>query len=798
VSLRLLIATLFAAILLGAGTRPDPLIVYSAPAGTRPTGSDRIHPTSAILPNGRIAAPAGANLFVGANPLGLALSPDGRYAIVSNAGNGTSGALGSDTTLVSGSSLAVVDAKSMKLLSVYHDPAASFFMGVAAVQDPNNPSRTIVLASDGAAGIVGVYDLDATGQLTPEAQAIALSVSGGRRPFPAGIAVSPNDRTAYVVDDLGNAVIPVDIATRTATRSLAVGDFPFYVAAANGDVLATAIGIADYTALNPPASQPQFAAPAVDPSKSSSLTVFELSNSGAIGDPATVHMDPAPDGTQIIGGAAPGATVLSRDGRLAYVALANVDRVAVVALPGLPRVVRGLDLRLYPGAPYGAEPSAEALSRDGKRLYVALAGLNSVAVLDARRETHYRYGLIPTGWYPSALALSHDGRYLYIAARKGVDGWGTLQRVDLKRTSLVKATLAALRYNRTPKIAVFNPVIPPLRSNKRSEAIDHVVYIAIGTQSYDAMLGDLKDTAGTPHGNGDPALSRYAETMTPNLHALALSYALADNFYASDAQVDLARQVATAGDPTLYQQLAAAAGSARSPMNDHGADPEDYGRYGYLFNALARAGLTYRDYGGLLRVSGYDGSLYNLNVPALAALNGNVDLDYASAGPKVANSPSPKAGKSGSPTAGNGGRADEFIRDMQRFVQAGNVPSFTYVSLTAGADQASVNEADRAIGKIVDFVSHTPHWSSTAIFIVPEGLEPGAVDHVSPLRSYALVVSPLARRGFVGEQNLSAASVLKTEEEIFGLPPLTLSDLLATDMSNFFTTAPAPETYQAR
>jgi len=40
--------------------------------------------------------------------------------------------------------------------------------------------------------------------------------------------------------------------------------------------------------------------------------------------------------------------------------------------------------------------------------------------------------------------------------------------------------------------------------------------------------------------------------------------------------------------------------------------------------------------------------------------------------------------------------------------------------------------------------------------------------------------------------------VLKTEEEIFGLPPLTLSDLLATDMSNFFTTAPAPETYQAR
>ena len=72
-------------------------------------------------------------------------------------------------------------------------------------------------------------------------------------------------------------------------------------------------------------------------------------------------MDAAHHGAQIIGGAAPGATVISKDGRLAYVALSNVDRVAVVSLSGAPRVVRGLDLRLYPGAPYGAAPSAEAL-----------------------------------------------------------------------------------------------------------------------------------------------------------------------------------------------------------------------------------------------------------------------------------------------------------------------------------------------------------------------------------------------------------------------------------------------------
>ncbi len=135
---------------------------------------------------------------------------------------------------------------------------------------------------------------------------------------------------------------------------------------------------------------------------------------------------------------------------------------------------------------------------------------------------------------------------------------------------------------------------------------------------------------------------------------------------------------------------------------------------------------------------------------------------------------------------------------MQRYVQADRIPNFTYVWLPMSADVASVRDADRALGKIVDYVSHTPHWSSTAVFVVPEGLETPAVDHVNPMRSYAIVVSPLARRGYVGDEHLSAASVVKTEEEIFGLPPLTLNDLLASDMSAFFTSAPTPEPYSAR
>ncbi len=767
-SFRPVAAALSAAVLLGAGSRPAPLIVYSAPAGTRPTGADKIHPTSAILPNGRIAAPDGASVFVGSNPLGFALTPDGRYAIVSN------------DAAPPNSSLSVVNLKTMRIAGEFKDPQAAFFMGVAAVRDRSNPSQTLVLASDAAAGAVRLFDLDEAGALTPAGTPIALSTAAdGRRPFPAQIAIASNGSTAYVVDNAGNTVTAIDIASRTIQNSLPVGDFPFYVAAGSRNVLVAGTGLSNYAPVVPPLQAPQFSQPAFDPSKSSTLTVF-ASGGASLGDPTAVRMDPAPDGTQIVGGAAPGATILTRNGKVAYVALANVDRVAVVSLAGEPRVLRGLDLRLYPGAPYGAVPSAEALSPNGKRLYVALAGLNSVAVLDAQRATRYRYGLIPTAWYPVALGVSHDGRYLYVLNSKGVNGWGILQRVDLKRTYLVHATLEALRYNRTPAIARFNPVIPPLRSNKRSEAIDHVVYVAVGTQGYDAIFGDLKDDSGSPHGDGDASFSLYPESVTPNLHALARSYAVADNFYSSDSDADVATSFATEGEATLYQQITAAAASVRR-TSGHGDDPEDYGRAGYLFNALARAGISFRDYGGLLRLSGYDGTLYHLDVPALAALNGNVDLEYAGWNPKA--------------TAQ--ARAAEFVRDMGRYVQSDSVPSFTYVSLPAEGGAAGAADVDRALGSIVDFVSHTPHWSSTAIFIVPHD-SPNAGDHVNALRTYALVVSPLARRGYVGHTHLSMASVLKTEEEIFGLPPLALSDLVATDLADYFTEAPSPEPYQAR
>ncbi|HEY9180069.1 MAG TPA: hypothetical protein VIO32_05080, partial [Candidatus Baltobacteraceae bacterium] len=70
-------------------------------------------------------------------------------------------------------------------------------------------------------------------------------------------------------------------------------------------------------------------------------------------------------------------------------------------------------------------------------------------------------------------------------------------------------------------------------------------------------------------------------------------------------------------------------------------------------------------------------------------------------------------------------------------------------------------------------------------------------DHVSEHRAYAVVVSPYAKRHYLGETHLSTVSILKTEEEMLGLQPLSLGELLATDMSGFFQEAPDPAPFTA-
>lgn len=838
--------------LLGAASAGN--TIYDTPAGSRPAGAPNAgNPYDVILPNGRIVSPTGKSVVVGMNSLGVALSPDGRFAIVSNDDERQDDARsGISPKAQGGYSLAVVDTRTMQLTDVYKSQKTSFFLGVIALKDPKDPEQTLVIASGGPSNTIQFFHLSSAGMLREEPAILSVATPADVRfadrnhAFPGSLIVSKDKRTAYAVNNLANSVTAVDIAGRRAMHSTPVGFFPYGAAIAGSRLFVTDPGLMRYATLDKPTRVPEFANVGTS-SGASALSVISLARYGDVAPSGTYSfpLDRAPDGLHTVGGAQPSSIVASKDGRYAFVCMTNVDRISVIALSRVPHVVGGVALQLFKHSPFGTQPDALALSPDGKRLYAALAGMNAVAVLDARNPAKlHRLGLIPTGWYPSALAFSPSGRFLYVANAKGIgqeprfqgappyrrssDGrilqssgdsntiWSTLQRVDLLHLPLAKTTLSALRYNRVERAFSENLLIPPLRSMHPSSAIKHVVFILEENKTYDAMLGDLSDALGHPHGNGTPSLASFPQSVTPNLHALARDFGVADNFYSDADESDAGHQFATAGVATAYSEKTLLVKNGRRPLVNKNEDPEDYPRAGYIFNAAQAAGLSYRDYGDLVRLSGYDegrgknpgdddpsfqdtqdrsahtgglGGLYSLNVPAPASLREHIDLNYPGWNLRIRDER----------------RADEFIRDYEGFEQSGQVPSFTYIWLPADhggfgpnipALPEEVADGDRALGKIVDYLSHQPTWGSTAIFITPDDAQ-SSRDHVSEHRSYAVVVSPYAKRRFVGSRHISTVSVLKTEEEILGLPGLALNDLLAGDMADFFTPTADASPYDA-
>jgi DNA-binding beta-propeller fold protein YncE len=830
-------------------------VVFEAPAGRRPAGQiSPALPFDRVLPSGRIIHPAGLSVVVGMNAQGVALSPDGRYAIVSNDDERQAKTVTSfDNVTMGGYSLAVVDTATMRVVDRYRDPSETFFAGIVVLPDPANAGGTLVLAAGGASKSVYALDLDAFGHLTQDAHHI-IAIPGpsddrfvnAGHSFPATIVLSPSGARAYVVDNVGGTVTQIDVAARAVVGTpIPVGYFPLGAAYTPAGLLVANEGIMPYAKLHAQAAAPAFESPPLDLDRASSVSFVTAYSDDSLGAVRfAVPLDRGADGTREIGGTHPAAIVAMHAKPYAFVAMANVDRIATLSLASSEtRAVGGTELRLYDRGPYGTQPVALALSPDEKRLYVALAGIDAIAVLDVSDPLHpHRVGLIPAGWSPSALALSHDGRYLFVANAKGygsdrgfsgdqagvIDShgrvdtvladsnavWSTLERIDTRTINLRRTTPLALASLRAIRPAKTSDIVPQVFASNGSGAIKHVVVILEESKTYDAMLGDLKDAAGRAHGPGNPDYVAFDESVTPNLHALARTFALAGNMYADADESGAGHQFASAGIASDYTERTADVRRGRRPVSGQNQDPEDYPRSGYIFNSLALRGKTYRDYGDLLRVTGYDdgeaidpraddppyvglddmsaatlglGGRYTTDVPAPLALLGHVDLSYPGWNLRIRDVR----------------RAAEFMRDFDPLVRADTMPAFTSIWLPddhGGAGPGipplaeEVADGDRALGQIVDYLTRIPQWRSTAIFVLPADAQTSR-DHLDTHRSYALVISPFAKRGYVGMRHTSTVSVLKTEEEILGLPALSLGDALATDLSDFFTPFPTYSPY---
>jgi hypothetical protein len=151
-------------------------------------------------------------------------------------------------------------------------------------------------------------------------------------------------------------------------------------------------------------------------------------------------------------------------------------------------------------------------------------------------------------------------------------------------------------------------------------------------------------------------------------------------------------------------------------------------------------------------------------------------------------------------------RAKVFLKELSEYEQKGEMPRLITMRLgndhtygtQAGqtAPLSCVADNDYALGMIVEAVSKSRFWGSTAIFVLEDDAQNGA-DHVDSHRSPAFVISPFVRRRAVNSTMYNTASMLRTMELLLGLRPMTHFDAGARPMTAVFQAAPDPAPYQA-
>src|SRR5205085_4956803 len=144
-------------------------------------------------------------------------------------------------------------------------------------------------------------------------------------------------------------------------------------------------------------------------------------------------------------------------------------------------------------------------------------------------------------------------------------------------------------------------------------------------------------------------------------------------------------------------------------------------------------------------------------------------------------------------------RAERFMSELKRFEAAGDMPRMQVMRLpndhTYGTrvgkptPTAMVADNDLALGMVVEAVSRSAFWKTTAIFVIEDDAQNGP-DHVDAHRTVALVVSPWTKRKHVDSTMYSTSSMLRTMELILGLKPMSQFDAAARPMYNAFQNKP--------
>ncbi|MCB1154891.1 beta-propeller fold lactonase family protein, partial [bacterium] len=554
--------------------------------------------------------------------------------------------------------------------------------------------------------------------------------------FPAGLALSKNGKSLYTAMHMSRRMAKIKISNGKEEAGYVAHQYPYDIA------------------VLPDESVGYVANLGVD-----RISAIDLKSGEEL---AAIPVPKNPEGLK-----------LSPDAKRLYVACADADKVAVIdtatqqVIDEFPLSDDAEDERFRPGV----MPVAVDVSPDGKRLFVTCSGYDSIDVLDA--ATGERLGRIPTGWYPTNVAISPDGETLYVANGKGVGSagylhdvrWpGVLQEVEIPDaaelsdyTDQVESNVrwATNLYADWYGSELDSPI--PTEYGRRSAQIRHVIFILKENKTYDQVFGDLEGT------EADPGYLVFGEDVTPNHHRLAREFVNMDNFYVEGDISVMGHMWAMYMNNNDHMEKAFLAGG-KYPIPDLDVSTRPANQN--IFREVLDAGLEFRNYGQLVGITD-DIDFY--------APYTNLHYGFWNMG-----------------TSDEHRKSVEIIREWEQ----GLFPDLIYIILpndhtyggSAGAPTANwqVGDNDAALGKLVDWVSHSKYWDETAIFITEDDPQSGW-DHIDPHRTISMVVSPWAKRNHLSSVFYTHASIWNTIHLILGLPPRTKFDEFAAPMFDAFT-----------
>ena len=638
----------------------------------------------------------------------------------------------------------------------------------------------------------------------------------------------------YVVLNGNNKLVKVDMLTKELIYQTQTGVAPYGLAVADNKIFITNWGgpLPTDTINKETAGVPYGQAyinPGTGATSMGSVSVIEGSTGNVI--------------KEIAVGLHPNDIVMSPDKKFVYVANGNSDEISVIDCSSL-LVTESISVRLNsPGdGELGDTPNALEISPDGKTLYVANGLDNAIAVLTLGNKSSAGGngrstldGFIPTEAYPGGIELI--GSKLLVT---NIEGEGSrTNSIDMIKPGVPsanshgeseggaynshrqRATVSVIPLPGKAQLAeytqkvkqlnlIFRTDIARLKPRKNiaprpmperigePSVFKYVLYVIKENRTYDQVLGDM------PEGKGMKSLCVFGEKVTPNEHQLARDYLLLDNYYVSGKSSADGHQWADAAMASDYVEKNVAGWFRSYPHVQE--DALVYGDHGFIWNNAADHGKTVKVYGEACEVQ-YERSnwltLYNnyinkipfkfTNTTTISRVRPMLSQTFP-AGVDV--------------TITDQFRADAFINDLNELEKTpgGQLPNLMVMALgndhTMGTrpdyptPNAMTADNDLALGRIIEALSKSRFWDSTVVFITEDDSQAGW-DHVSAYRTTGFVVSPYSRLQKTISTNYNQTCMIRSIEQILGLPPMNVIDATALPMFDCFTDRPTTFSFKA-